>query len=46
MPLRLQKDFFARIADPQGVRAIFEHMPGVFFFMKDDLGRPIAAGLT
>ncbi|MFC5456374.1 AraC family transcriptional regulator [Prosthecobacter fluviatilis] len=44
MPLpRLQADFFARIADPQGVRAIFEHMPGVFFFMKDDRGRHIAA---
>ena len=43
MPLRLQKDFFARIADSQGVRAIFEHMPGVFFFMKDDQGRHIAA---
>lgn len=44
MPLpRLQADFFARIADPQGVRAIFEHMPGVFFFMKDDQGRHIAA---
>jgi PAS domain S-box-containing protein len=44
MPLpRLQADFFDRIADPQGVRAIFEHMPGVFFFMKDDQGRHIAA---
>jgi PAS domain-containing protein len=44
MPLpRLQADFFAQIADPQGVRAIFEHMPGVFFFMKDDQGRHIAA---
>ncbi len=44
MPLpRLQAEFFARIADPQGVRAIFEHMPGVFFFMKDSQGRHIAA---
>lgn len=44
MPLpRLQAEFFAHIADPQGVRAIFEHMPGVFFFMKDDQGRHIAA---
>ena len=40
MPLpRLQAEFFDQIADPQGVRAIFEHMPGVFFFMKDDQGR-------
>jgi AraC-like DNA-binding protein len=40
---RLQADFFARIADPQAVREIFEHLPGVFFFMKDDQGRHIAA---
>ncbi|MFZ2279261.1 MAG: helix-turn-helix domain-containing protein [Prosthecobacter sp.] len=40
---RLQAEFFAQIADPQGVRAIFEHMPGVFFFMKDDQGRHMAA---
>ena len=39
----LQTDFFARMADPQGVRAIFEHLPGVFFFVKDDQGRHIAA---
>ena len=41
--LRLQAEFFARIADPQAVRAIFEHLPGVFFFVKDDRGRHIAA---
>lgn len=40
---RLQTEFFARIADPQAVRAIFEHMPGVFFFVKDSQGRHIAA---
>jgi len=40
---RLQAEFFARIADPQAVREIFEHLPGVFFFMKDDQGRHIAA---
>lgn len=39
----LQAEFFARIADPQAVREIFEHLPGVFFFMKDDQGRHIAA---
>lgn len=39
----LQRSFFARIADPQAVRAIFEHLPGVFFFVKDDQGRHIAA---
>lgn len=41
--LRLQTDFFAKMADPQGVRAIFEHLPGVFFFVKDAEGRHIAA---
>ena len=40
---RLQADFFARIADPQSVRAIFEHLPGVFFFLQDDQGRHISA---
>jgi AraC-like DNA-binding protein len=40
---RLQAEFFARMADPQGVRAIFEHLPGVFFFVKDAHGRHIAA---
>lgn len=39
----LQADFFARMADPQGVREVFEHLPGVFFFVKDDQGRHIAA---
>ena len=44
MPSRdIQADFFARIADPQAVRAIFEHLPGVFFFVKDAEGRHIAA---
>jgi PAS domain S-box-containing protein len=40
---RLQTEFFAQMADPQGVRAIFEHLPGVFFFVKDAQGRHIAA---
>jgi AraC-like DNA-binding protein len=40
---RLQTEFFSRIGDSQSVRAVFEHLPGVFFFMKDDLGRHIAA---
>lgn len=40
---RLQAEFFAQMADPQGVRAVFEHLPGVFFFVKDAEGRHIAA---
>ncbi|HSI63343.1 MAG TPA: helix-turn-helix domain-containing protein [Candidatus Saccharimonadia bacterium] len=39
----LQAEFFARMADPQGIRAIFEHLPNVFFFVKDAHGRHIAA---
>lgn len=44
MPAKdLQRQFFAQMADPQGVRAIFEHLPNVFFFVKDAQGRHIAA---
>jgi AraC-like DNA-binding protein len=39
----MQKEFFARIADPQEVRMILEHLPGVFYFVKDDQGRFMAA---
>ena len=39
----LQAAFFAQIGDAQAVRAIFDHMPGVFFFVKDAHGRHIAA---
>lgn len=39
----LQKDFFSRLAEPQAVRAMFEHLPDVFFYMKDDHGRFVAA---
>ncbi len=31
------------MADPQGVREVFEHLPGVFFFVSDDQERHIAA---
>jgi PAS domain S-box-containing protein len=40
---RMQKEFFARIGDPQEVRRILEHLPGVFFFVKDEQGRFMAA---
>ena len=39
----LQSDFFVSMADPQGFRALFEHLPGVFFFVKDADGRMMAA---
>jgi PAS domain S-box-containing protein len=41
--MRTQKEFFARIADPQEVRMIIEHLPGVFFFVKDAEGRFMSA---
>lgn len=39
----MQKEFFSRIADPQAVRMILEHLPGVFYFVKDEHGRFMAA---
>jgi AraC-like DNA-binding protein len=42
-PRRLQKDFFTRLADPSALRQIFEHLPDVYFFVKDTGGRMIAA---
>jgi PAS domain S-box-containing protein len=39
----LQQRFFAQIADPQAFSALFEHLPGVFFLVKDLHGRFMAA---
>jgi len=39
----IQRDFFASMADPQAFRTLFEHLSGVFFFVKDAEGRMIAA---
>ena len=38
----LQHSFFEQMADPQGFRAMFEHLPDVFFFVKDRASRMIA----
>lgn len=40
---KLQTDFFSRMADPQAMRTMFDHLPGVFFFVKDVEGRMITA---
>ncbi|TDU81748.1 PAS domain S-box-containing protein [Prosthecobacter fusiformis] len=40
---RLQADFFSRMSDPQAMRSMFDHLPGVFFFVKDVEGRMITA---
>jgi hypothetical protein len=31
----LQAEFFAAMADEQAFRGMFEHLPNVFFFVKD-----------
>jgi len=41
--LRLQTEFFAQMQDPQAMRRMFDHLPGVFFFVKDAEGRMITA---
>jgi PAS domain-containing protein len=40
---KLQSLFFSLMADPQSFRAMFEHLPDVFFFAKDSESRMIAA---
>ena len=39
----LQSVFFSRMADPRAIRKLFEHLPGVYFFVKDRDSRMIAA---
>jgi PAS domain S-box-containing protein len=39
----LQTAFFAQMADAQGFLGMFEHLPGVFFVVKDRQGRFVAA---
>lgn len=40
---QLQTAFFAQMAHPEGIRTLFDHLPGVFFFIKDTEGRMITA---
>jgi AraC-like DNA-binding protein len=40
---QLQSSFFAQLADPQALRLMFEHLPEVYFFVKDRDSRLIAA---
>lgn len=39
----IQRNFFAQMADPHAFSLLFEHLPGVFFLVKDLTGRFIAA---
>ena len=41
--LPFQKQFYARMAEPQGFTRLFDHLPGVFFLVKDAEGRFITA---
>jgi AraC-like DNA-binding protein len=40
----LQRAFFARMGGPQQLQRLFEHLPDIAFFLKDDRGRLICAG--
>jgi AraC-like DNA-binding protein len=42
-PLLLQKAFFARMGVGQQFRKLFDHIPGIFFFVKDAQSRMIYA---
>ena len=37
-----QSQFMAQLADPLAVRAIFEHLPDISFFVKDRQGKIVA----
>jgi AraC-like DNA-binding protein len=46
LPMRAhhrQREFFGQLSDPQAIRAMFDHVPGVYFFVKDLDGRMVAA---
>lgn len=38
-----QRDFFARLGDSQQFQQLFEHLPGVYFFVKDRQSRMVCA---
>jgi AraC-like DNA-binding protein len=40
----LQRAFFTRMGGRQQFQPLFEHLPGIAFFLKDDRGRLICAG--
>lgn len=41
-----QAQFIAQLADPLGIRAIFEHLPEISFFVKDRQGRIVAVSTS
>lgn len=42
-PANLQRDFLARMGGPQQFQQLFEHLPGVSFFVKDRQSRMVFA---
>ncbi|MGB4737485.1 MAG: hypothetical protein WBH50_04805, partial [Fuerstiella sp.] len=42
-PRQLQQAFFSQLGDSQQFRGLFEHLPGVYFFVKDSKSRLMAA---
>lgn len=45
-PRQFQSHFFGQLGDPASVRAIFDHLPEIFFFVKDRAGRMVSASST
>jgi AraC-like DNA-binding protein len=42
-PQRFQREFFARMGGQQQFQQLFEHLPGVYFFVKDRHSRMVCA---
>jgi PAS domain S-box-containing protein len=43
LPSELAREFLARAVSPVGFELLFEHLPGVYFFVKDAEGRFVRA---
>ncbi len=42
-PAEIQQEFFQRMGGPQQFQQLFEHLPGVYFFVKDRQSRMVCA---
>src|SRR3954462_8365537 len=42
-PLHFQQMFFTQMGGPQQFQHLFEHLPGVYFFVKDRQSRMVCA---
>ncbi|MCC9600208.1 AraC family transcriptional regulator [Stieleria sp. JC731] len=42
-PKQFQQRFFESLADPSGIRSIFDYLPGIYFFVKDRQRRLVTA---